>query len=109
MKALKNQGIGKPSQLTLAALIDTSLNQGATGREGSIAIAKKVGKGRSETAFLKRFLKLRKPIAGTESYNWPPINGTKRCQQFLDLLRAKEMDLRNADRAIKKVTSWTME
>lgn len=107
MKICKDHGIDTPSALTIAALFDCSLNQGATGKEGSRAIAEKVNK-KDEKEFLRGFLNERLPIAGRNAYNDPPINGKNRVKQFIDLLDAGCMDLKD-DKLIKKVTSWEMK
>ena len=108
MKICKDHGIQKPSALTIGALFDCSLNQGATGKGGSRSIAKDVGAKKDEKEFLKCFLEKRMPIAGKNAYNDPPINGKNRVQQFIDLLDAGCMDLKD-DALIKKVTSWEMK
>lgn len=108
MNICKKNGIEKPSALTLAALFDCSLNQGATGKDGSRDIAQKVGNTKNETEFLRGFLKIRLPIAGKNAYNDPPVNGKNRVKQFIDLLDAGSMDLKD-DGLIKKVTSWEMK
>ena len=108
MNALRQVGIDKPSQLTLAAVIDTSMNQGATGSEGAEALVKRAGHAATEKDFLKHFLEIRKPIAATHDYNGSRSNANHRCQQFLDLLNMGETDLQNAQKAVKQVTSWEM-
>lgn len=108
MKICKDHGIETPSALTIASLFDCSLNQGATGHGGSISIAKKIDGKHDEKTFLRKFLNERLPIAGRNAYNDPPINGRHRVQQFIDLLDAGCMDLKD-DALIKKVTSWEMK
>ena len=110
MRICKKRGIEKPSALTIAALYDCSMNQGATGDEGSRKIAQKVAASiKDEKAFLAEFLAQRKPIAGTNAYNSPPVNGKNRVQQFIDLLEGGCMDLKDCDAQIEKATSWEMK
>jgi hypothetical protein len=108
MQICKKRGIDRPSALTLAALFDCSLNQGATGNEGCRAIAEKVARDIPEKEFLRDFLKRRLPIAGRNAYNDPPVNGKNRVTQFIKLLEADCMDLKD-DGLVKKVTSWEMK
>lgn len=108
MQLLKKHKITNPKMLTLAALIDCSINQGYDGKHGCGDIVEKAGHEGNEAAFLQKFLEIRKPIAGTGAYNDPPSNGHNRVQQYIDLLKAKSWDLTD-DALITKVTSWTMK
>lgn len=108
MQICKEHGVDNPSALTIAALFDCSLNQGATGKGGSRSIAKTIEGKKDEKAFLRAFLNARLPIAGHNAFNDPPINGKNRVKQFIELLDAGCMDLKD-DALIKKVTSWEMK
>lgn len=109
MRMCKKRGIAKPCALTIAALFDCSMNHGATGAYGSRKLAEKVPEHvKDEKAFLKEFLEIRLPIAGKHGLASPPINGTNRVKQFIELLQKGCMDLKD-DAAIRKATDWEMK
>jgi hypothetical protein len=112
MRICKKRGITKPSALTIAALFDCSMNHGATGSYGSRKLADKVPdhiRGEAqEKAFLKAFLEIRLPEAGKHGLASPPINGTNRVNQFLELLNKGCTDLLD-DAAIRNATDWEMK
>lgn len=108
LKASKAAGFDKPKPLTVAALYDCAMNQGATGHDGMLDILKHVGHQSSEAAFLKKFLQLRLPIAGKNAFNDPPVNGKNRVQQYLDILEAGDWGLKDQG-LLKKASSWEMK
>ena len=107
----KKRGIDRPSALTFAAIFDCALNHGATGKGGARDIADRVPKScDTEMKFLEKFLEIRKPIASDgNAYNDPPINGVRRCEQFMTLLHKKCMGLKGCDAEIRQATSWEMK
>jgi len=108
MSILKKHKINTPKMLTVAALMDCAINQGYDGHNGCGDIANQANGEGDEPKFLANFLKIRKPIAGTNAFNDPASNGHNRVQQYIDLLDAKSWDLTD-DAIIKKVTQWTMK
>ena len=107
---LKERGFPHPSTLTIAAVLDCAFNQGSDGEAGMRWVAKRVPESlRDERAFLQRFLAERAKVAGTRAFNSPPINGINRVKQYQELLKANELDLKNCDALIKRVTSWEMK
>jgi chitosanase len=57
--------------------------------------------------FLKTFYSERTKIVDTHAYNKPP-NGANRVKQWLNLLEAGELDLKDACEAILQVTDWDL-
>ncbi len=105
---LKKAGVRKPSALSLAAVVDASINQGVGGRLGAAAIAKRVGRVQDDGEFLRRFSAAREPTASQNGHNSSVSNARNRVRQFVRLLELGEADLVGADRAIAKITGWKM-
>jgi hypothetical protein len=109
MKILRKRGFSNPSPLTVAALLDCALNQGSTGDKGMFWCVDKVPSHiKNEKKFLAEFLDVREKVAGTNEYNYPPINGKNRVNQYRELLEKGATSLVNSDALIKDVTSWVM-
>jgi chitosanase len=106
---LKERGFSRPLALTLGAVLDCAFNQGSDGEAGMRSLAKCVPPLRDERKFLQHFLTERAKVAGTRAFNSPPINGINRVKQYQELLKASEMDLKNCDALIRRVTSWKLE
>jgi len=100
---------GFTSALTIGSFVDTALNQGATGDSGSLeGILSRSGSSKDEKTFMTKFYAERTKIVDTNDYNQPP-NGKNRVKQWSSLLSSGETDLKDADAAVKKATSWTMQ
>jgi len=105
MSAVKARGYA--SALTIGALVDCALNQGAQGPDSLAWVLKRTGSARNETEFLADFLKVRMTVVDTHQFNQPP-NGLSRVRQWQELLAAGAMSLTDCDALIEKVTSWVM-
>ncbi|MBN3526597.1 chitosanase [Paenibacillus apiarius] len=100
---------GFNSALTIGSFVDTALNQGATGDSGTLeGVLSRSGKSTDEKTFMKKFYAQRTLIVDTNDYNQPP-NGKNRVKQWSQLWDMGKADLKNADDAIVKVTSWKMK
>jgi len=107
--ALKHAGISSPSPLTLAAVIDTLINQGIGGKWCAVkwldAFHKEDGDV-SESKVLKEFLEWKRVAATKNNHNDPPSNGEKRTDMFIDLMKedAFKLPLPLCEKAVK----WRM-
>ncbi|KJB87170.1 chemotaxis protein [Paenibacillus sp. E194] len=100
---------GFNSALTIGSFVDTALNQGATGDSGTLeGVLSRSGKSTDEKTFMKKFYDERTKIVDTNQYNKPP-NGKNRVKQWSQLWDMGKADLKNADEAVVKVTSWKMK
>ncbi|EJW15362.1 chitosanase [Paenibacillus alvei] len=100
---------GFNSALTIGSFVDTALNQGATGDSGTLeGLLSRSGKSSDEKTFMKKFYEERTKIVDTRQYNQPP-NGKNRVKQWRQLWDMGKADLKNADEAVVKVTSWKMK
>ena len=100
---------GFNSALTIGSFVDTALNQGATGDSGTLeGVLSRSGKSSDEKTFMKKFYAERTKIVDTNDYNQPP-NGKNRVKQWSQLWDMGKANLKNADDAIVKVTSWKMK
>ncbi|TQR98177.1 chitosanase [Paenibacillus ottowii] len=100
---------GFNTALTIGSFVDTALNQGATGDYGSLeGVLSRSGNSTNEKTFMTNFYAKRTLVVDTNDYNQPP-NGKNRVKQWSSLLASGETDLKNADAAIIKVTSWEMK
>ena len=108
-KAWKKVGVAKPSALALAAVIDTSLNQGNEGKFGGCSNLIKVAVQGDETKTLKAYLEWKAKVAGTNEFNDPPSNGKARAGQFQALLKDECFSLTGCAKQIKKAISWEMK
>ncbi|MEC0092396.1 chitosanase [Paenibacillus macquariensis] len=103
----KNHGFN--SALTIGSFVDTALNHGASGDSNSLeGILSRSGNSTNEKTFMTNFYAKRTLIVDTNEYNQPP-NGKNRVKQFSTLLSSGETDLKNADAAVVKATSWIMK
>lgn len=108
MDALKNAGIPSPTPVTIAAVVDTMINQGIGGKwcpkkwlEQNPATSPK-----RESALLRDFLRWKRVSATKNHHNSPPSNGEKRSDMFLELLDMGSTDLDRA--ACERVVTWKM-
>ncbi len=100
---------GFTSALTIGSFVDTALNQGADGDSGSLeGILSRSGSSKDEKTFMTKFYAERTKIVDTNDYNQPP-NGKNRVKQWSTLLSMGEIDLKDADAAVKKVTNWELK
>ncbi|OAB42828.1 chitosanase [Paenibacillus glacialis] len=103
----KNRGFN--SALTIGSFVDTALNHGASGGSDSLeGILSRSGNSTNEKTFMTNFYAKRTLIVDTNEYNQPP-NGKNRVKQYSTLLSSGETDLKNADAAVVKATSWIMK
>ena len=100
---------GFKTALTIGSFVDAALNHGATGDSNSLqGLLSKSGSSTNEKTFMTNFYAKRTLIVDTNDYNQPP-NGKNRVKQWSTLLSQGETDLKGADAAIVKVTSWEMK
>lgn len=96
VEALKTVGVTQPHPLTLAAVIDTLINQGIGGKWCAVkwleAFHKEHGCS-SESKVLKEFLEWKRVAATKNHHNDPPSNGEKRTDMFVELMRGDGWDL----------------
>ncbi|KAG0165687.1 hypothetical protein DFQ28_002029 [Apophysomyces sp. BC1034] len=99
---------GFNSALTIGSFVDTALNEGADGDKNSLqGLLARSGDSPNEKAFMKRFYAERTKVVDTHDYNTAP-NGKNRVKEWSTLMNQGKTDLKNADAAIVKVTSWKM-
>ncbi|MFC5472677.1 chitosanase [Paraherbaspirillum soli] len=100
---------GFKSALTIGSFVDTALNQGASGDSDTLeGVLSKSGSSTDEKTFMTSFYAQRTKVVDTNQYNKPP-NGTNRVKEWSTLLKQGVTNLKNADAAVVKVTSWTMK
>jgi hypothetical protein len=107
--ALKAIGIEHPSPLTLAAVIDTLINQGLGGKWCAVEWLKEYyaeHRSVTEGRVLKDFLAWKMVAATKNEHNNPPSNGKARTQMFVDLMKGDGWNVPIP--MCEKVVKWKM-
>jgi chitosanase len=100
---------GFKNAATIGSFFDTALNQGGCCDKNSLqGLIDQVGSYSSEADFMSQFHNLRLKVVDTNQYNQAP-NGTNRVKQWMQLYTDGELDLKNADAEVLKVTNWTLK
>ena len=108
-QALNEAGIPHPTPLTVAAVVDTAINQGFGGKwcpktwlkENSISTSD------DELKLLREFLKWKRISATKNHHNSPPSNGEERADMFLKLLDSGGLCLKRSH--CESVVTWKMK
>jgi len=108
-QALKDAGIPHPSPLTVAAVVDTAINQGFGGKWCPKAWLKEhaVTTSDDELKLLREFLAWKRVAATKNHHNSPPSNGEERADMFLKLLDAGGLCLKRNH--CESVVTWKMK
>ena len=108
-QALKDAGVPHPLPLTVAAVVDTAINQGFGGKWCPRTWLKEhaVTTSDDELKLLREFLKWKRISATKNNHNSPPSNGEKRADMFLKLLDSGMMCLKRTH--CESVVTWKMK
>lgn len=105
VQAIKDAGLDHPSPLTIAAVVDTAINQGFGGKWCPKKWLKEHGSG-DEKKLLRDFLAWKRVAATKNEHNDPPKNGESRSDMFSNLLEENDMSLPRG--ACEKYVKWKM-